>query len=180
MVSGDVARYIAAVRLQARWRTIRLHRAEQRDVEEKLLLAEQREEALRIAKINEEAKVQMYLEMESTLTTLANEHAQQLAAAQQVAMEKEAALQKVFDIASPRVSTASRHLMQAARSMHQSPAPAAAASGGGASGGGGRSLIDLSSPAAPRAPRRSPSRSTPSPTSRRRRRRRRLRRRPST
>ena len=109
-LSGEAARYVGAVRIQSRWRRCRLQRLEQRDLEEKLMLAEQREEALRqakeherAAKEHEEAKVQMFLEMESTLTTLTHEHALQLQAVQKEKEDKERQLQAIFEAASPMV-----------------------------------------------------------------------------
>ena len=95
VLSGDAARYVAAVRLQGRWRMKRINDAERRDLQEKLWLAEQREVVEQQARDAEEAKYEMYKEMESTLTTLTTEHAVQLAKVRKEADEKAAQLLKV-------------------------------------------------------------------------------------
>ena len=132
-VTGDAARFVAAVRIQSKWRLGRLQRAEQRDLEEKLMLAEQREEAMRMANEHEQAKIQMYLEMEAALTTLSHEHMCQLKAVQEQAADKERQLQAIFEAASPRGAPQSASPLM--------PRPAAAPSDGALG-----NLIDLASP----------------------------------
>ena len=61
------------------------------------MLAEQREEAVRQAKLHEEAKVAMYLEMESTLTTLTHEHAMQLQAVRVAASAEKGSVNAALD-----------------------------------------------------------------------------------
>ena len=127
VLSGDAARYVAAVRLQGRWRMKRINDAERRDLQEKLWLAEQREVVEQQARDAEEAKYEMYKEMESTLTTLTTEHAVQLAKVRKEADEKAAQLLKVKE-EEARITAESAAAVAAAEEEARLAVEAAAAS----------------------------------------------------